>query len=108
LAGTAGQPVTANASGRPSSRRGSAGALRQARTSPTALAFPALAVPALGTVAWWSPLSGHAWSGPALVPGLAAWAIGVVLTLLSLHLIRPAAKRRTVADYLHGKPPGSS
>lgn len=81
--------------------------LRQAQTSPTVLAFPALALLALGTVAWWFPLSGHLWSDPALVPGLAAWAIGVVLTLLSLRLIWLAARRRTVADYLHWQPPGA-
>lgn len=78
--------------------------LRQAQTSPTVLAFPALATLALGTVAWWFLLSGRAWSDPAVAPGLAAWAAGVVLTLLSLRLIRLAAKRRTVTDYLHWKP----
>jgi hypothetical protein len=51
-----------------------------------------------------SSLQGHAWSDPAVAPGLAAWAIGVVLTVLSLRLIRLAAKRRTVADYLRWKP----
>jgi len=78
--------------------------LRQALTSPTVLAFPALAALALGTVAWWFLLQGHAWSDPAVAPGLAAWAIGVVLTVLSLRLIWLAAKRRTVADYLRWKP----
>lgn len=81
--------------------------LRQARTSPTVLAFPAPALPALGTVAWWFPISGRTWSDPALVPGLAAWALGVQLTVLGLRLIRLAANRRTVADYLHWQPPGS-
>jgi hypothetical protein len=50
------------------------------------------------------PLSGHAWSDPAVAPCLAAWAIGVVLTGFSLRLIWPAAKRWTVADYLRWKP----
>lgn len=77
---------------------------RQAQTSPTVIVFPALAVLALATVAWWFPLSGHSWSEPAVVPGLVAWAVGVVLTLLSLRLIRLAAKRRTVTDFLHWKP----
>ncbi|MFG1639813.1 hypothetical protein ACGFMK_05965 [Amycolatopsis sp. NPDC049252] len=82
--------------------------LRQAQTSPTVLAFPALAVLALGTVAWWFLLQRHAWSDPAFAPGLAAWAIGVVLTVLSLRLIWLAAKRRTVADYLRWQPPGTN
>ncbi|MFI5587825.1 hypothetical protein ACIA5G_22430 [Amycolatopsis sp. NPDC051758] len=35
---------------------------------------------------------------------VAAWTLGLVLTLLSLRLLWLAANRRTVTDYLHRKP----
>lgn len=78
--------------------------IRYAQASPMGIIFPALAVLALGCVAWWFLHSGRTWSDPAIAPGLAAWTLGLVLTLLSLRLLWLAANRRTVTDYLHWKP----
>jgi hypothetical protein len=78
--------------------------VRYIQVSPMGITFPALAVLALGCVAWWFLHSSHAWSDPATAPGLTAWVAGVVLTLLSFRLLWLAAKRRTVTDFLHWKP----
>jgi hypothetical protein len=78
--------------------------VRYAQASPMAVVFPTLATLALAIVAWWFLLSGRPWSDPTVSPGLAAWAAGVVLTILSLRLFWLAAKRQTVADFLYWKP----
>lgn len=67
--------------------------------SPMVVVFPALAVLALTSVAWWYSFSGLAWTDPAVVPGLAAWAAGTILTLLSLRLLWIAAKTRSVSNF---------
>ncbi|UOX88764.1 hypothetical protein MUY14_45070 [Amycolatopsis sp. FBCC-B4732] len=81
--------------------------IRYAQASPTGVIVPALAVAALGCVAWWFLRFGRAWSDPATTPGVVAWAAGAVLTLLSFRLLCVAANRRTVTDFLHWRPTAS-
>jgi hypothetical protein len=59
----------------------------------------------VGAAPTWKECASH--SGDETRTTTSGAVFGFVLTLLSLRLIWPAAKRRTVADYLHWQPPGS-